>query len=742
MRKLILFLLLLAGLPDPEATASLSISMDDPPLEGELLTTEARFARIDSLTAVYDRAEDDERAAVAHRLGQLYLSTGLRKHKRLALDYLSEAIHATTDAAFSAGQLRARTAQDMRYTRDAGNWFRELTEIHPGDPRSHVQLGRFHFSEAKALVDDSRFARARQAYTAAIQVDSTHAPGWYGLSASLLVLESHRGATHAATKLLDHPDQALAGWMLRGAARVGLEEYEAAQRDFQRAFAVAPPEIRDVFVEGEGFLDEQHLEDAVKLGIDPHRLNAKMQEHQPGFGYGDEVDVELLLADEAIRDVAMGIFWDDHKTWPSSVVNRRRLEFWKRLVEADVLFGDPDSGVRGWTTEMGTAWARWGRPTFTLYEPPATSVDLADWQYRGIRLSPSTDIPTQTQLWVWTYRRDEAWFSLLFTDPTLQRKWKAEGVTVQAMLARAKVQPMLFYDGERSARFDLSLETATFARGATRRVEVFASVEPWDELVTRLLEGSRERVLMEWAIYDDDDERIEYRRRELGAGDLRATLAAALGADPVSSDRNDLMAQLVATLTPGHYRIGLDVSHPTLGHRGMVIYLEVPSSPPPGFVELSDLVLATHYAPFEPGAGMPPEYVKYALAALPTASRVFPVEADRLFVTFEAYNLSLDPTGRTHFNVRYRVYALPPGSDLAERGTHLDAAGLREIELSGLTFVEERTGIAPEGHVVKGGAVDLQGLPPGRYVLRVEVEDLVGEVTAERFVTFRRGPGS
>jgi len=64
------------------------------------------------------------------------------------------------------------------------------------------------------------------------------------------------------------------------------------------------------------------------------------------------------------------------------------------------------------------------------------------------------------------------------------------------------------------------------------------------------------------------------------------------------------------------------------------------------------------------------------------------------------------------------------------------------MELSGLTFVEERTGVAPEGHVVKGGAVDLTGLPGGRYVLRVQVEDLAGQATAERYVTFRRGSGS
>ncbi|NNM35238.1 MAG: GWxTD domain-containing protein, partial [Gemmatimonadetes bacterium] len=725
MRPTLILVLILAL---PVATwASLSVSVTDPPLEGARLTTDERFARIDSLEALYDHTDGVERAALAHRIAQLYLSTDLAKHRRLALQYLDESVYAKHDGAFDAGRLRARTAQKMRYTRDARSWFEELTAIHPEDPRSHVQLGRFHFGEAKRILDQKRFSTARMAYTAAVQADTTHAPAWYGLAASLIALENFGPALMASRKLLEWERTRRAAWMMMGASHVGRREFDEAQRAFDRALALSSPAVRAVFEHGRGFVSPQHLASAVKFGIDPSRLNRIMQEHQPGFGYGDEVDVELVLADQAVREQALDIYWQTQDTWPSSLVNRRRLEYWKRLVEADVLFGDPDAARRGWTTEMGRAIVRWGRPDFMIYEPPSSAVDLEDWRYRGVRLPPSTYIPSQEQLWVWTYRSPAAWFSLLFTDATYNSRWRAEGTTVQTMLARAKAQPMLFFDDSANAQFDLFVDNATFARGPERRVEFYASMRLVDRFGNPVDMDDREPLLVEWAIYDDAEERIDYRRQELTSDRLRSNLTESLGQIWSGDDADELLTQLAARLEPGHYRLAIDVSSPSRGHRGAQIYLNVPTSPPPGLLELSDLVLATEFVPFDPEQDIPSDFVKYAFGILPTPAGQFSSTDQTAYVYFEAYNLDQDATRRTHFNVSYQIYRVPRGVDVALKGAELDLSDLEKMDPVGLTFVEERTGLAPEGHVVKGGEVEIGDLRPGRYVLLVEVEDLLGE---------------
>lgn len=730
------------------AGGSLSPSLERVTLEGEELSSDARFARIDSLTARLDELEGVERSRTAYRLGQLYLATGLAKHRRTALEYLDRAI-ADDPSFFEAARLRATTAHQMRYAREAWHWLEELVERRPDDPRGYELLGQFHFEEAKRVLDAKRFARARDAFARSVAVDSLRVGAWLGLAASSLALEDYESLLEAGSAVARFEDHELEGLLLQAAACAELGHERRAHDLFREACGAMPAAARAVFEEGDGFLTPDTLPEELVHAIDPQALDAAMRALEEGWQTGDEVDFSLALRDSTVRRQAVEAYWDAANRWPSRQVNKRKLRFWKRLVEADVLFGDPESGGRGWDTEMGMVLVRWGRPDFMIYEPPSTAIDLEHWYARGVRLSFSDVIPSQTALWVWTYQRDSTWFSLLFTDPTYQARWRASSRTAENIRALSRAAPLAFFDAEPPPEFYLSFETAVFPRGSGTMVENYVAIQPtraWNELMPSAVpagapdpapdEASLAWATVELAIYDGDGEALEYASRELDALHLRSALHRALGVRTFGTEADPLLCQISAQLPPGRYRLGLDVTVPGNGHRGLELELMLPEPAPPGVLSLSDLQLASAFEGYRPGVAVPREFVKYAHAVVPSPGSVFPRDATRLHVYFEVRNLRTDDAGRTRFNVSYEVYRQKPGGSIRQAGRDLDPEILAAMEPVGLTFVEESTGVSADDLVVKGGEVSIESLAPGRYVLVVKVEDLRSGQVTSRYTPF------
>jgi hypothetical protein len=193
-----------------------------------------------------------------------------------------------------------------------------------------------------------------------------------------------------------------------------------------------------------------------------------------------------------------------------------------------------------------------------------------------------------------------------------------------------------------------------------------------------------------------------------------------------------------ASLAPGSYRLAVDVTQPEGGHRALEVDLHLPSPAPPGLLALSDLQLASTFHPFVPGSDAPREFVKHAYGVVPVPSAVFPRDARELYVYFEVHNLRVGDDGRTRFDVGYRIYRQPPGTNVRRGGQTLRPEILAAMEPMGLTFTEESTGLSPDGLVVKGGNVDIADLPPGRYVLLVEIEDLLAQARVSRYVAFSK----
>ena len=729
------------------SSASLSISLREPPLEGASLPHELIFARIDSLEIAHDDAAGTDRARLALRLGELYLSLQMFKHRRLALEYLDEAIE-LDPASFEAARVRASAALSMHYERDARQGFERLVRTHTRDARPHWLLGRFHFQRARRVLAARDFERARGAFLLAIQLDPDFAAAWHGLAAAEMALLHWDAVLACAKRLLELTPHDPTGEFLAGAAYSALGDQELSAEHFTRALGVADDATIAIFERGEGLLDEHALLDNIHVAIDPQLLRTRMRDRDADWELGDKLDASdarHLLRDEFIRSAAVEDFWRERNNWPSHVINSRLLAYWCRLVEADVLFGDAETGERGWQTAPGQAIARWGRPNRIHFEPPSFHAHASVWYDQGVRLAPSEEIPAQQQLLVFTYHRDGNWFSLLFTDGGHNYRWVPASATAEEIVARSRQQPVLFFDGEAEPQFGFELAHVSYPRGAATRLETAMAITASSPFIAspRLIpldpEGRTAPSLLtvEWALFDAADNRIEYVRRELDEQRLRSRLLRASGVQP-HGESDPLLCEINAVLAPGDYRLAVDVSSPQLGHRSRQLDIQVPDADPPGYLNLSELRLAEAFTPYEPRSGLPPEFVRYAYGIVPLPGRRFARQTEQGYVYYEVYNLATDELGQTRFNVSYEVFRVRDVRGLAASGEMLDRSRLAGFEPVGATFVEERTGLAPEGHVVKGSALDLRPLAAGEYVLVVGIEDLLARQKTSRFVRFAR----
>jgi GWxTD domain-containing protein len=387
----------LLGLWPALCGASLTISLREPPLEGAQLTPERIFARIDSLELQHADAAGSARARLAKRLGELYLSLQMFKHRRLALEYLDEAIELEPEN-FDAARVRASAALSMRYERDARQGFERMVRAHGRDARPYWLLGRYHFQRGRRVLAARDFERARGAFLLAVQLDPRFADAWHGLAAAQLALMQWDAVLASAKKLIELSPQNPAGDYLAGAAYSALGDQELSAEHFERALAASDATTAAIFERGEGLLDEYSLLQNIHVAVDPQLLRRQMKERDPDWESGDELDtrdVRHLLRDDSIRAAAVADFWRERNVWPSHVVNSRLLTFWRRLVEADVLLGDVESGERGWQTPPGQAIARWGRPDRVHFEAGGFHTHASVWYDQGVRLSPSEEIPAK-----------------------------------------------------------------------------------------------------------------------------------------------------------------------------------------------------------------------------------------------------------------------------------------------------------------------------------------------------------
>jgi GWxTD domain-containing protein len=146
----------------------------------------------------------------------------------------------------------------------------------------------------------------------------------------------------------------------------------------------------------------------------------------------------LKSRDAAGRAAYERAYWRHHDPSPLTALNENQLEIWKRLALADFLFGRPDRGVRGWNTEPGLAFVRYGAPQSHHFDPgEIVSVGGGGAGRAGIYLEPPS--------WSWRHRFKGLQFNLHFIDSNLNGDFRADIATTKTLGVLREAQPVVFH---------------------------------------------------------------------------------------------------------------------------------------------------------------------------------------------------------------------------------------------------------------------------------------------------------
>lgn len=724
-------------LPVPAAGLTISI----PPAPFPELGETQLFARIDSLETQYAVLEGEARAECAVRIGDSYAALGRSKDLIVAQSYYDEALRVRPD--FRA----ARRRSAIEYSRSgydilARNRMEPLVEQDPGSIEDLLLLARIEYIAARRAAHRKGFDAAYQLYVTAIGLAPDHPEALAGAAATSLLVQNVELALSCAHRWRRVEPASDAAWILGATAEFRRGHFERAWPDFLRGLFHADEPTRQVFLGESMLLAEGVLASIARDTIDPARAR-RILDLDPDAAY---VDWRALANDPRIRPELVETWWMRHDDSPESFVNETQLEYWSRLVESDLRFGRPEAGLRGWDTLPGEVWVRLGRPGFEYNFIARQNVDLEFQQAPGLSTAELGEFkqigpllfPVSRRYWNWAYRIDGVSWRIQFMDTSWgEGQW---GVSPNSPTDIGILRNELAFVEPRRQRgpdaFEVAVDVARFARGEESILETAVSVRP-EALVDSLF--AYDSVMVAWTLFDDQDNLIDEVSRMLGPDRCMSRLLALSGQSPSTWGGDPRITLIGARVPTGRYRIKVRATEPRSGlFTERTLEVAVPGETTPAELAISSIQLSHGLPEWDPESAFPPEFVKHGRAVVYAPRAI--IEGDLLGVFYEVENLSRDASGQTRFDVEYAVYRGTGEVRLLAMLGQLDLEEVEEIEPTTVQYLQERTGVSPEGAVVKGTEIDVTGLPEGDYVLRVQIHDLLDGRTCSGTVAFRRPP--
>jgi len=739
---------LLLGACPQAGIASWSLPSSEREIEGARLDRDAIFDRIDSLEALVEQKDDAGRAVVQWRLAQLYISTDMAKHRRHALELLDEVALYDPDNAES-DWLWAELAASMQYHSAVRDRMEEVMQRHPDQVESAIVMARSEFRLGIRNLDEARLRNSRRIWRAAVQIDSTRGEVWHGFAAAAMALGEYRATRRAARSLARH--RPAAGLFIEAAANLRLGDPETAWLRYKEALQLADRGEEDLFQRGQGFLNGDDLESIARAVISRPEAIAVLRELGEDPQPGDDLDFKLVLEHPGMRERVISEWWTSSDQRPAQGYSTGELEYWTRLVEADVLFGRDDEKRRGWSTPPGEVWVRWGRPTSTFYDPGGggSTSRLDAIAAAGVRFPPEHFLPPNAPpIWIWTYRWPGTWISFLFLDRSRSSTWTPSASSGNDLADLRAQAPLRLPELTRREPFDVTVSAVSFPRaGEDALVETYVALEPTAAIFDMADEAQAERLwysdrdtlaLIDWAVFDHDGTQVDHLRRVVRAGSRLSVIVGVLGRPLDPGARDPFVASIGARLPAGRYRIAVEVTEPVTGARSISDFtVGVAAAEPGGLLEMSGLELATAFMPWNWDIRIPTEFVKYTTVIVPSPDHRVPLGSDALGVYFELRNLALDGSGRSNFDVRYSIYASNREIRDLAFGERPDTDQLELVAPASMNFLQERTGVSPQGLVVKGTELDVGALGAGDYVLVVSIHDRIADDLISRAAAFR-----
>ncbi len=382
-------------------------------------------------------------------------------------------------------------------------------------------------------------------------------------------------------------------------------------------------------------------------------------------------------------------YWKAEDPTPTTPVNERRVEHYRRVTLAHVRYRHPRQAVPGYDTARGEMLIRYGEP-------------LAKHYVHGV-VDGGDLVPPS---WVHTYRLAEDALQVTFVDYTLSGRFYLHIQSLAAAVDLASyTEPAAFRHDAAQGWLQNAMRLALFPGRQDRRQELYLGVPvtaAWATVDTAWVEAValdadwQEAWRQEWAVPASGFARVPGRGwvyqldLDLGPGEYQV---ATLVRDAKLPARPD-----TALYRPQPTRVATGVQA-----------LAVPASPDTGLV-VSDLELA--YDLREPAR---PPFAKGGISVIPNPRAVYRTD-ELVYFYFEVDGLEVvDQTAR--YRLSYRVRG-------AGRGGDSFWARLAEA-LRVKTYIEaEVEEVSDSRRLERTLAIDIAALDAGAYTLQLRVTDV------------------
>lgn len=707
--------------------------------------------------------QSGEDIVVANRLVADALQLAIRGDTAAALERLERATKLApnlAEAHYRRGMLLARTAGndlgDMFQRRAAGAALSRAIRLDAGNPSYYLELGRLRLKQGLGRLDAQRMfnralKNARERGDPAV-IAETEAELGDIYFRRYQALDQRRMLTGDAWQF--DPDEAMSNphyaedFLSQRTAKVedaGELDLRQAEEHYRAGSAAWP--AHDLSNAGLlGILyDEQRMEEFYEhvrrfvaaapdnpraqlfLGLGLWRMNRgreatrAFQRGLDGLGPGERdriTDLSVILRrtdaqayqsmTSAQRAEFNRVYWSASDPLKLTPENEHLLEHLARVAYADLRFASPELHLRGWDTDRGVIYIRYGPPPVVATFSPETS------QYG----TDPTSIGKITTVWYYPERN----LRFVFYGPPGYNFARFAG-EFQAYAEDARYQMPVKYDNVpvNEAMDSIPVQIAAFrpdSAGAPTDLIFYAGL-PLTRMAGEvdLAEGPIEHGLFVTDLLER--EVVSQRRHET-----------------VRFQAEDQLEQRTFTtgLAPGEYRTRVEARQPTTRRAARGANMLVVEDFGRGGLMLSDVVMADAVAPkFDE----PRTHTDFLLDPNP-AMRYVP--GSEVHLLWEIYNLEPDSTGTVRYDaeVVFRVQSLERRNFAARIvGGVLDAVGTTakgDDQVSVRYTVSDVLG--DRDRLPAWVAVDLADAPNGTYVLELIITDRVSGQSAVRRRTF------
>lgn len=267
-------------------------------------------------------------------LGQVLRARGTIE-SRLRSQRILEDAHARFPDDLGVSMELGRTYYAQRFFQDALACFNEVLARNPRNCDARYMVGLYYFQNWKRMnefgddLDD-----ARRELRAAAACDTTNADAAFKYLVARYVMADTSSAecTRMLRRFPDHAEF----WLYRGAIAYDVGRYADCARDFARGLALLDPTTREDY------------------GLVGHVLPIDDRNRIDSFPTRE-------------RETVTRAYWIRSDPDPTTQLNELELEHIQRMFLGDALYSSGPMQKRGWETDRGRAFIKFGKPMSVSY---------------------------------------------------------------------------------------------------------------------------------------------------------------------------------------------------------------------------------------------------------------------------------------------------------------------------------------------------------------------------------------